>query len=59
MSDSKEVGLAHIWRDRNVGCEVEVNGQRHEFVEVEKVGVCNHWHMKDECELVLGGVVEV
>ena len=36
-----------------------MNGQRHEFVEVEKVGVGDHWHVKDECELVLGRVVEV
>jgi len=36
-----------------------MNGQRQKFVEVEKVGVGDHWHVKDECELVLGRVVEV
>ena len=36
-----------------------MNGQRQEFVEVEKVGVGDHWHMEDECELVLGRVVDV
>ena len=49
----------HIRHDGDIGGEIEMNGQWQKFVEVEKVGVGDHWHMKDECELVLCRVLEV
>ncbi len=36
-----------------------MNGQWQEFIEVEKVGIGDHGHVEDECELVLCQVVEV
>ena len=37
VSDGEEIGLAHVRSDRNVGGEIEVNGQQQKLVKVQKV----------------------
>ena len=59
VSNGEEIGLADVRGNRNVRGEIEVNRQRQELVEVQKVGVGDHRDVEDECKLVLGRIVEM
>ncbi len=59
VANCEEIGLSYVRSDRDVCGKFEMDGQRQEFLEVEQVRVCNHWHMEDECELICGWVIEL
>ena len=59
MSNCEQVCCSDVWSDRDVGGKVEVNWQWQEFLEVEQIGVGDHWYVQNECKFVGGRCIEV
>jgi hypothetical protein len=59
VSNCEEVGWSDVWSDGDVGSEVEMDWQWQEFIEVEQIGIGDHWYMQNEHKFNGGWCVEV
>ena len=59
MSNCEKIGSSNIWCDQNIYGKVEVDSQWQKLIQVQDVGVGDHWDVVDQCDFLFGQIVEV